>query len=38
LILVGTDGKVLALNIRGPQLGRKLEELLGRAETTPGKK
>jgi peroxiredoxin len=29
-ILVGRDGKVLALNVRGPQLGRELEKLLGR--------
>ena len=31
-ILVGKDGKVLALNVRGPQLGKRLEELLGAAE------
>ncbi|MEI8374398.1 MAG: TlpA disulfide reductase family protein [Planctomycetota bacterium] len=32
MILVGKDGKVLALNVRGEQLGKKLEELLGPAE------
>ena len=31
MILVGKDGKVLALNVRGGQLGKKLEELLGPA-------
>jgi peroxiredoxin len=31
-ILVGKDGRVLALNVRGGQLGKKLEELLGAAE------
>jgi len=38
MILVGKDGKVLALNIRGEQLGKKLEELLGPAEERPSKK
>ena len=33
MILVGKDGKVLALNVRGEQLGKKLEELLGPADT-----
>ena len=32
MILVGKDGKVLALNVRGRQLGKKLEELLGPAD------
>ena len=32
MILVGKDGKVVALNVRGPQLGKKLEELLGPRE------
>ena len=32
MILVGKDGKVLALNVRGEQLGKKLEELLGPVE------
>ena len=31
MILVGKDGKVLASNVRGRQLGKKLEELLGPA-------
>jgi len=31
MILVGKDGNVLALNVRGEQLGKKLEELLGPA-------
>jgi len=34
-ILVGKDGKVAALNVRGPQLGRKLAELLGPAPEAP---
>ena len=38
MILVGKDGKVLALNVRGVQLGRKLEELLGPAEEVRGGK
>jgi peroxiredoxin len=38
MILVGKDGKVLALNVRGPQLGKKLEELLGPAEEGKTKK
>ena len=29
MILVGKDGRVLALDVRGGQLGKKLEELLG---------
>ena len=29
MILVGKDGRVLALNVRGEQLGKKLEELFG---------
>ena len=32
MILVGKDGKVLALNVRGEQLGKRLEELLGPVE------
>ena len=32
MILVGKDGQVLALNVRGEQLGKKLEELLGPVE------
>jgi thiol-disulfide isomerase/thioredoxin len=32
LVLVGKDGKVLALDPRGEELGEKLEELLGKAE------
>ncbi len=32
MILVGKDGRVLALNIRGEQLAKKLAELLGPAE------
>ena len=31
MILVGKDGKVLALDVRGAQLEKKLEELLGRS-------
>jgi len=30
--LVGKDGKVVALDPRGDELGEKLEELLGKAE------
>ena len=29
MFLVGRDGRVLALNVRGGQLGKKLEALLG---------
>ena len=36
MILVGKDGKVLALNVRGEQLGRKLEELLGAVDGEKG--
>lgn len=32
LVLVGKDGKVVALDPRGDELGEKLEELLGKAE------
>jgi thiol-disulfide isomerase/thioredoxin len=38
MILVGKDGKVLALNVRGEQLGRKLEELLGPADDGASKR
>jgi len=38
MILVGQDGKVLALNVRGEQLGKKLEELLGPTEEEKGTK
>ncbi|MGA2258034.1 MAG: TlpA disulfide reductase family protein, partial [Thermoguttaceae bacterium] len=38
MILVGKDGKVLALNVRGPQLGKKLEELLGPVEEGHGRR
>ena len=37
MILVGKDGKVLALNVRGEQLGKKLDELLGPADETTAK-
>ncbi|MGO9109230.1 MAG: TlpA family protein disulfide reductase [Thermoguttaceae bacterium] len=36
MILVGKDGKVLALNVRGPQLGKKLEQLLGPGDEANG--
>ena len=32
MALIGTDGKVVAMNPRGPQLGQELEGLLGPAE------
>ena len=32
MALIGTDGKVVAMNPRGPQLGRELERLLGPVE------
>ncbi len=32
-ILIGRDGKVVALNARGPELDRKLEDLLGKRPT-----
>ncbi len=32
MILVGKEGRVLALDVRGAQLGKKLEQLLGPAE------
>ena len=32
MALIGTDGKVVVMNPRGPQLGRELEKLLGPAE------
>jgi len=35
LVLVGADGKVAALHVRGPQLGAKLAELLGPADPRP---
>jgi len=38
MLLVGKDGKVLALNVRGPQLGRKLEQLLGASGQETGNK
>jgi hypothetical protein len=39
MMLVGEDGTVLALNVRGERLGKKLEELLGpAAEGKSGKK
>jgi thiol-disulfide isomerase/thioredoxin len=31
-VLVGRDGKVIALGVRGPQLGERLEKLLGPAK------
>jgi alkyl hydroperoxide reductase subunit AhpC len=30
--LVGKDGKVAAMDVRGPELGARLEELLGKAD------
>jgi thiol-disulfide isomerase/thioredoxin len=32
MMLIGRDGKVVAMGIRGPELGRELEKLLGPAE------
>jgi thiol-disulfide isomerase/thioredoxin len=32
MALIGTDGKVVTMNPRGPKLGRELEKLLGPAE------
>ena len=32
MMLIGRDGKVLSVNVRGPQLGQELEKLLGPAE------
>ena len=32
MVLIGADGKVVAMNPRGPQLGQELEKLLGPAE------
>jgi len=37
LVLVGKDGNVAALHVRGDALGEKLEELLGPAEPVPEK-
>ena len=38
VILVGTDGKVVSLNARGPALGEALERLLGPVEEAKGDK
>ena len=35
LVLIGTDGNVAALYVRGPKLEEKLAELLGTVETPP---
>ncbi len=35
VMLVGKDGKVIAMDPRGPELGRRLEELLGPPAETP---
>jgi thiol-disulfide isomerase/thioredoxin len=35
LVLIGRDGKVLALHLRGEQLGKKLEELFASPATQP---
>ena len=35
-ILVGKDGKAVALNVRGQQLGKKLEEMLGAEDAEKG--
>jgi peroxiredoxin len=37
VILINQEGKVVSLNARGPELSKKLEELLGKAEDKDSK-